>query len=77
MLEYRVPISGEAFGVPLRFATGFLPQNGTTLRLGAGLDFAFNDSISLEAMPLETMVWVNRERPEMSLNGSLGLRIAF
>ncbi|HKY38458.1 MAG TPA: hypothetical protein VJN18_21090 [Polyangiaceae bacterium] len=77
VLEYRIPLSGEGFGVPLRFATGFLPQNGPTLRVSAGLDFRLSDRLSLEAVPLEPMVWVNRERPEVSLNGTLALRIAF
>jgi hypothetical protein len=76
MLEYRAPITGEGFGVPLRFAGGFLPKNGPTLRLSAGLDFAFNESLSVELIALEPMVWVNRERPEVSLNASLALRFA-
>ena len=76
MLEYRAPISGESFGVPLRFACGFLPKNGPTLRVSVGLDVAFSSSVSLEVVPLEPMVWVNREQPEVSFNGSLGLRVA-
>lgn len=75
-LEYRVAIDGERFGAPLRFTSGYLPKNGPTLRLGAGLDFALTDVVSLELVPLETMIWVNRERPELSLNGSLALRVA-
>ena len=76
MVEYRAPITGESFGMPLRFAGGFLPKNGPTLRLSAGLDFAFSDSFSIELVPLEPMIWVNRERPEVSLNGSLALRLS-
>lgn len=75
MLEYRAPITGESFGVPLRFAGGFLPKNGPTLRLSAGLDFAFSEAFSVELIPVEPMVWVNRERPEVSLNASLALRL--
>ncbi len=75
-LEYRVPISGESFGLPLRFMLGFLPKNGPTLRVGVGLDFALSDSVSLEVVPLEPMAWVNRERTEVSLNAALGLRLA-
>jgi len=63
--------------MPLRFATGFLPKNGPTLRVSAGLDFALSQRLSLDVMPLEPMVWVNRERPEVSLNGSLALRVGF
>lgn len=76
MLEYRVPITGDSFGVPLRFAGGFLPKNGPTLSLSAGLDFAFSDHFSVELIPLEPMIWVTRERPEVSLNASLALRVA-
>ena len=75
-LEYRAAIDGERFGAPLRFTAGYLPKNGPTLRLGVGLDFALSDVLSLDVVPLESMIWVNRERPELSLNGSLGLRLA-
>jgi hypothetical protein len=75
--EYRVPLQGETFGLPLRFALGYLPKNGPTLRLGAGLDFSLSDSVSLELVPLEPMIWLSRERPEISLNVSAALRLAF
>lgn len=75
--EYRAPLQKESFGLPLRFALGYLPKNGPTLRLGAGLDFALSELVSLELFPLEPMIWLNRERPEVSLNASLGLRLAF
>lgn len=75
--EYRAPLKQEAFGLPLRFALGYLPNNGPTLRLGAGLDFAISERVSCEITPLETMLWLTRERPEISMNGSVALRIAF
>ena len=75
--EYRIPYNGDSFGLPLRFALGFLPKNGPTLRLGAGFDVSFTDSVSLEVIPLEAMVWVTRERPEVSLDATLALRCAF
>jgi hypothetical protein len=77
MLEYRVPYDGERFGMPLRFGVGYLAKNGPTLRIGAGIDFAFSERLSMEVVPLEPMVWVNRERPELSMNASLALRLAF
>jgi hypothetical protein len=77
MLEYRVPYDGERFGMPLRFGVGYLAKNGPTLRIGAGIDFAFSERLSMEVVPLEPMVWVNRERPEVSMNASLALRLAF
>ena len=76
MLEYRVPLTGEHFGLLLRLASGFLPQNGPTMRVGVGVDLALSRTVSLEVVPLEPMVWINRERPEVSLDASLGLRVA-
>ncbi len=76
-LQYRVPIEGEHFGLPLRLGTGFLPRNGPTLRLSVGLDLALGKHASLELMPLEPMLWVTRERPEVSLNAALAFRLAF
>jgi hypothetical protein len=76
-LEYRTSYDGERFGIPLHFGVGYLAKNGPTLRLGAGVDFALAERVSMEVLPLEPMVWVNRERPEVSMNGSLSLRLAF
>jgi hypothetical protein len=77
LTEYRVPLQQEAFGLPLRLALGYLPRNGPTLRMGVGLDFSLSDRVSLELSPLEAMIWINRERPEVSLDASLALRVAF
>jgi hypothetical protein len=77
VLEYRIPYLEESFGVPVRLGLGYLPKNGPTLRIGAGFDFALSQRVSLDVVPLEPMVWVNRERPELSLDGSVSLRIAF
>jgi hypothetical protein len=74
--EYRIAWAGHKLGIPLRFASGFLPRNGPTLRVAAGLDLALSDSASLELMLLEPMIWVNRERPEVSVNASASLRLA-
>jgi hypothetical protein len=75
--EYRLPLKPESVGLPLRLGLGFLPKNGPTLRLSAGFDFALSDTLALELIPLEPMDWINRERPEVSLNASLALRVAF
>ena len=77
LLEYRIPYLGESFGVPVRLGLGYLPKNGPTLRVGAGFDFALSERLSMDIVPLEPMVWVNRERPELSLDGSVSLRMAF
>lgn len=72
--EYRVPVESARLGLPLRVSMGFLPKNGPTLRVSAGIDLALTSALSLELTPLEPMVWVTRERPEVSLNGTLALR---
>ena len=75
--EYRVPLNAETVGMPLRFSLGFLPKNGPTLRLGGGFDISATDSVSFELIPLEPMVWITRDRPEVSLDAHIGVRIAF
>lgn len=76
MLGYRIPL-GRVVGVPFHLAGGYLPKNGPTLRLGAGIDFRLGDTARLELMLLEPMVWVTKDRPESSLNLGVGLNLAF
>jgi hypothetical protein len=75
-VAYRAPL-GESIGVPLRLSAGYLPMNGPTLRLTSGFDFAFSDTVALEVALIEPMVWVTRDRPELSLNAGAGVRAAF
>ena len=74
---YRLPLTREALGLPVRWSLGFLPKNGPTLRLGAGLDIALADDVALALVPAEVMVWLTRERPEVSLDASFGLCVSF
>ena len=75
--EYRLPLNKEVVGLPLRLALGYLPKNGPTLRIGAGFDFSVSGSTSFELIPLEPMLWITRDRPEVSMDAHLGVRIAF
>jgi hypothetical protein len=75
-LEYQL-LGSSSFNLPVHFAAGYLPKNGPTLRLGAGVAFALGELVSLELVPLEPMIWIVRERPEVSLDASLALRMAF
>jgi hypothetical protein len=75
MLAYRIPVS-RVVGFPLHFASGYLPKNGPTLRLGAGFDFALGERVRLDLTLLEPMVWVTRNRPESSLDFGLALAVA-
>jgi len=76
-LRYRLLLGGSRFGVPLRFAGGFLPKNGPTARVAAGIDFDATDAVRIELTPLEPMLWVVRERSELSLNLGANLALAF
>jgi hypothetical protein len=76
-VAYRVPIAGGTFGVPIRFSGGYLPMNGPTLRLGSGLDLMLSESVACELTLLEPMIWVTRDRPELSLNAGGAVRATF
>jgi len=64
---YYAPL-GNSLGFPIRFAGGFLPKNGPTARLSYGLGFSFSEKVSLELALVEPMIWVARDRPELSFN---------
>ena len=76
-VAYRVPFGDGAFGIPIRFAGGYLPMNGPTLRLTTGLDFALGDDVGCELALVEPMIWVARDRPEFSLNVGGAVRVTF
>ena len=76
-VAYRIPFGEGAFGIPIRFSGGYLPNNGPTLRLSSGVDFALGESIACELALLEPMVWVTRDRPELSLNVGAAVRAVF
>jgi hypothetical protein len=66
-MAYHVPL-GDSLGIPIRFAAGYLPKNGPTLRLTSGFDLELGDTVAIELALLEPMVWIARDRPELSLN---------
>jgi hypothetical protein len=67
-LAYAIPLGDSGLRIPIRFAGGYLPKNGPTLRLSSGFDWALGESMAIELVLLEPMVWVARDRPELSLN---------
>jgi hypothetical protein len=73
---YRLRL-GESVGVPIRFAGGYLPMNGPTLRLTSGIDLRVSDAVACELELIEPMVWVARDRPEYSLNVGAAVRAQF
>lgn len=76
-VAYRLPIGTSDFGVPFRFAGGYLAKNGPTLRLTSGVDFEVSDAAAIELALFEPMVWVARDRPELSLNFGAAVRARF
>ncbi len=72
-LTYAIPLGGNGVRIPIRFAGGYLPKNGPTLRLSSGFDWALGDTLALELVLLEPMVWVARDRPELSMNFGAGV----
>jgi hypothetical protein len=76
-LRYRLALGATRFGIPLRFAGGYLPKNGPTARVAAGVDVDATDSVRIELTPLEPMLWVVRERSELSLNLGANVAVAF
>ena len=76
-VAYRIPFGDGAFGIPIRFSGGYLANNGPTLRLSSGLDFKLGERIACELALLEPMVWVTRDRPELSLNVGAAVRAVF
>jgi hypothetical protein len=75
--EYRIAFGSGTVALPLRLSLGYLPKNGPTLRLGAGLSLALSRAVTLELVAFEPMIWVTRDRAEVSLNGSVALGVAF
>lgn len=67
LLEYRAALSQD-WGLPLRFAPGYLPKNGPTLRLSAGLSFEPSEDLELVLEPLVPMVWMTGDKAVLSLN---------
>lgn len=74
LVGYRAPL-GRVVGLPFHLGGGYLPNNGPTLRVGTGLDFVLGDRSVLELTLVEPMVWVTRNRPEVSLD--LGAVLAY
>jgi hypothetical protein len=75
-LRYRAPLHGS-LGLPLRFAGGYLPKNGPTMRVSAGLDFEASRAVRLELNLIEPMLWVTRDRSELSVNLGAGVSFSF
>jgi len=71
-LEYRPTLgASRAFGLPLRFATGYLPENGPVLRLSLGISYAVTPKFDLVLDAFTPTFWVIRDRTVVSLGAAL------
>jgi hypothetical protein len=71
-LEYRPKFgTSRAFGLPLRFATGYLPENGPVLRLSLGISYAVTPKFDLVLDAFTPTFWVIRDRTVVSLGAAL------
>ena len=71
-LECRPSLGGSnTFGLPLRFATGYLPNNGPVLRLSIGLSYAISPNVDVVIDAFTPTFWVIRDRTVVSLGGAL------
>ena len=76
-LEYR-PHLGEKspFGLPLGFATGYLPNNGPFLRLSAGVSYAMSPETDVVFAFFTPTFWVVHDRTVVSLGAAIELSYA-
>ena len=73
-LEYLAGDPSSWLRFPLRFATGYLTENGPVVRAAAGLSFKVGRSVDL-VTELAPMVWLTNNQTLLSLN--LSLELAF
>jgi hypothetical protein len=66
LLDHRLGFGG-ALALPLRFATGYLPNNGPVLRLATGLALEL-DGFELVMDVIAPTFWVSRNETVVSLD---------
>jgi hypothetical protein len=76
-LEYRPRLGqNSAFGLPLGFGTGYLPNNGPFLRLSAGLSYAVSPQTDVVIAFFTPTFWVVHDRTVISLGAALEVSYA-
>jgi hypothetical protein len=75
-LEYRPSLGAGAFGLPLRFATGYLLKNGPVMRLSVGVSYALTPQVALVVDVVTPTFWVVGNRTVISLGGALEVSYA-
>lgn len=75
-LEYRTRVSKKSdFRLPLRFALGYLPNDGPFLRLAGGVNFPLGNGVHLGLDLVAPAFWVIGNRTVLSLDG--GAEVGF
>jgi hypothetical protein len=76
-LEYRPRLGqSSAFGLPLGFGTGYLPNNGPFLRLSAGFSYAVSPQTDVVIAFFTPTFWVVHDRTVISLGAALEVSYA-
>lgn len=75
-LDHRVEIGG-GLQLPLRFAPGYLPNNGPVLRAATGLAWDVAEDVEIVLDLLAPMVWTTHDQPVLSLNLAAELGFSF
>ena len=71
-LDYRLHLS-DTWRLPLRAAAGYLPRNGPTLQLSAGVGAAVSESVELTFDLVAPMFWISDDLAVTSMN--LGVEV--
>jgi hypothetical protein len=76
-LEYRPRLDARgAFGLPLAFGSGYLPNNGPFLRLSAAVSYALSRETDVVFAFLTPTFWVVHDRTVVSLGAALEISYA-
>ncbi len=72
-IEYMAGDPSSRVRIPLRFASGYLPNNGPVVRVATGLAFTLGPNVDLITEVLAPMVWLTNNQTLLSMNLSLEL----
>jgi hypothetical protein len=76
-LEYRPRLgTRSAFGLPLGFGTGYLPNNGPFLRLSAAISYAVSPQTDIVFAFFTPTFWVIHDKTVVSLGAALEISYA-
>jgi hypothetical protein len=59
VVDYRVHLTRSTWRLPIRAAAGYLPKNGPTLQIGAGIGARVSDTVELAFDLVAPMLWLS------------------